>query len=82
MSVRGGRDRLAIAERIFAARIFIEETVVHLAVQIIVGVRFVAIDLADDDLALALELALVEERIARSVAHELHRDVRSSGWSS
>ena len=69
---RCGLNGLAIAERVLAARIFIEEPVRHIKVEIVERVRLVAINLAYDDLALALELTLVKKRITHSVAHEVH----------
>ena len=46
------------------------------------GIRLVAVDLADDDLALVGELLLVERGVAHRVAHEPHRDGENSASSS
>ena len=70
---RRGRNRLTIAQRLFATRVFIEETIVHLFIQIVSWLRLVAIDFADHDLTLALKFLFVKQRISRRVTHEVHR---------
>ena len=65
---------LYVAAGVLAARILVEELVVHVLADLAERVRLVALKLADDDLLLLRELPLVEALVLGLVAHEAHRD--------
>src|SRR5205085_8899238 len=68
--------RLAVAQRVLAARILVEQAIDHLLIQVVTRTRFVAINLAKDSLSLLLEILFAEERATRRIADREHGDAQ------